>query len=239
MSDMTVGSLAARTGVTVRTLHHYDAIGLLRPSGRTDAGYRLYGDRDVLRLEQIVLLRGVGLSLGEVSEALAGPADQLRHLLEQHAAEARRRAEDMQTVAARLAHMADRLRTHQPASVDEALSTIQIVYVFEKYFDQDQLSAVREHAQGIGPEALKDAEAEWPRLIGAVRHEMQRGTPPEAPAVRALARRWQELIQMFVQNRPDVGMAAGRMMSAEPAIRQRMGLDAEVMTYVARATAAL
>ena len=135
--------------------------------------------------------------------------------------------------------MTERLRTHQLASVDEALSTIQIVYVFEKYFDRDQMDAIRNHARDLGAEVINEAQAEWSRLIGAVRYEMQRGAPPDAPQVLALARRWQELIELFVKNRPDVGMAAGRMLSAEPSIREQMGLDSEVVTYVARATSAL
>ncbi len=53
----TVRQLARLTGVTVRTLHHYDQIGLLRPGARTAAGYRLYGQQDLLRLQQILLFR--------------------------------------------------------------------------------------------------------------------------------------------------------------------------------------
>jgi hypothetical protein len=53
---LTVGEVAKRTGLSVRTLHHYDALGLLEPSGRTDAGYRLYTVKDLMKLQQIVLL---------------------------------------------------------------------------------------------------------------------------------------------------------------------------------------
>jgi MerR family transcriptional regulator, thiopeptide resistance regulator len=239
MSEITVGALATRTGITVRTLHHYDSIGLLKPSGRTDAGYRLYADRDILRLEQIVVLRGIGLTLPEVSEILSGSPEQLRHALETHAADARRRSEEMRTLAERLEHMTERLHTHRVVSIDEAISTIQVVNVFEKYFDRDQMDAIRKHANEIGADVINDAQAEWPRLIGAVRHEMQSGTPPDAPQVAALAKRWQELIDLFMNNRPDIGMAAGRMMSAEPSMRAQMGLDADVVNYIAEATAAL
>src|SRR5690348_16717255 len=61
---------AALTGVTVRTLHHYDAVGLLKPSGRTRAGYRLYGERDFARLQQIVTLKFIGFSLQQIKELL-------------------------------------------------------------------------------------------------------------------------------------------------------------------------
>ena len=61
---------AQRAGVTVRTLHHYDRLGLLKPSRYTDAGYRLYGERDFARLQQIVVLKFIGLSLKEIKRLL-------------------------------------------------------------------------------------------------------------------------------------------------------------------------
>src|SRR6266545_2053196 len=66
-----IGELAAATGLTVRTLHYYEEIGLLIPSGRTNAGHRLYDDTDVARLYRICLLRRLGLPLVEISRALA------------------------------------------------------------------------------------------------------------------------------------------------------------------------
>ena len=66
----TVGDLAKLTGVTVRALHHYDEIGLVRPSERTAAGYRLYTDADVHRLQQVLLFRELGLPLEEIASAI-------------------------------------------------------------------------------------------------------------------------------------------------------------------------
>src|ERR1051325_2126270 len=61
---------AELTGVTVRALHHYDRLGLLKPSGRTVCGYRLYGERDFARLQQIVTLKFIGLSLKQIKNVL-------------------------------------------------------------------------------------------------------------------------------------------------------------------------
>jgi DNA-binding transcriptional MerR regulator len=61
---------AKRAGVTIRALHHYDRLGLLKPSGRTAAGYRLYTDRDLVRLEQIVALKFIGFPLSQIREVL-------------------------------------------------------------------------------------------------------------------------------------------------------------------------
>jgi DNA-binding transcriptional MerR regulator len=69
-----VGELAAAAGLTVRTLHHYDSIGLLRPSARSDAGYRLYARDDVARLQQIQALRSFGMGLADIGLYLDSPA---------------------------------------------------------------------------------------------------------------------------------------------------------------------
>ncbi len=83
---LTVGRLAKLAGITVRTLHHYDELGLLAPGGRSAAGYRAYGEPDVERLQQILFYRELGFGLDEIREILAdGGTDTLAHLRRQHA----------------------------------------------------------------------------------------------------------------------------------------------------------
>ena len=80
----TVGELAKLTGITVRTLHHYDEIGLVQPSDRSRAGYRLYDDGDVLRLQQVLLYRELGLPLDDIAAVLDDPAHETRASLLRH-----------------------------------------------------------------------------------------------------------------------------------------------------------
>ena len=77
----TVGQVAAEVGTTVRALHHYDEVGLVRPSRRSSAGYRVYDDADVDRLRQVLTYRALGLSLEDVRRVLDDPAaDTAQHL---------------------------------------------------------------------------------------------------------------------------------------------------------------
>ncbi|SCE70142.1 MerR family transcriptional regulator [Micromonospora mirobrigensis] len=81
----TVGQVARAAGVTVRTLHHYDEIGLLSPGGRTPAGYRRYDDADLERLQLIRYYRELGFPLDEIAAILDDPAaDPAAHLRRQH-----------------------------------------------------------------------------------------------------------------------------------------------------------
>lgn len=81
--DYRVGELADLAGVSVRTLHHYDALGLVSPSERSHAGYRVYGPEDLSRLQQVLLYRQFGFSLTEIGRVLATSAGRREALQEQ------------------------------------------------------------------------------------------------------------------------------------------------------------
>ena len=68
--DMKVGELSKQTGISVKTLHHYDEMNLLNPSLRSDSGHRVYSQKDLLRLQKILTLKELGISLGEIKEIL-------------------------------------------------------------------------------------------------------------------------------------------------------------------------
>src|SRR4051812_43996547 len=81
---LTVGAVAQLAGVTVRTLHHYDEIGLVSPGGRSPAGYRIYDEADLDRLHAVLAYRELGFGLEDIAELLAGTGDPLEHLRRQH-----------------------------------------------------------------------------------------------------------------------------------------------------------
>jgi DNA-binding transcriptional MerR regulator len=95
-SEWTVAKLAALTGVSVRTLHHYDQLGLLEPSSRTDAGYRLYGPAQLERLRAILVWRRLGVQLSQIGALLdSDDSDRVDVLVSQRA----RVSEQMQQLA--------------------------------------------------------------------------------------------------------------------------------------------
>jgi MerR family transcriptional regulator, thiopeptide resistance regulator len=98
---LTVGQVARRAGLTVRTLHHYDEIGLLSPSGRTAAGYRSYAEPDLERLQRIMCYRQLGFALHDIHEILDDPTAQaIDHLRRQHELLTQRIADLQDMVAA-------------------------------------------------------------------------------------------------------------------------------------------
>jgi DNA-binding transcriptional MerR regulator len=100
-----VGALAARTGLTVRALHHYDALGLCRPSRRSAGGHRLYTRDDVTRLYRVALLRRLGLHLDEIATAIDQPRWHLPLALQRHLADTTSRLDATARLRTRLAAM--------------------------------------------------------------------------------------------------------------------------------------
>ena len=105
-----VGELARRTGLTVRTLHHYDEIGLLKPSLHTEAGYRLYTAGDVARLQQVLSLRQLGFSLEEIRDCLDRPGFSPLEVIRLHVARLREQIELQRRLCERLEALAEHFR---------------------------------------------------------------------------------------------------------------------------------
>jgi DNA-binding transcriptional MerR regulator len=153
-----IGELAAATGVSVRSLRHYDRIGLLVPSGRTAAGHRRYTAAEVRRLHQLVALRGFGLSLADIRQALDSGVDP-RRLLRRQAA---RVAEQLAT-ARRLQRHLDRLIAAlddltEPTS-DDLIPLIEEMTTMTRPLTPEELAEMgevrRRYAETLAPEELR------------------------------------------------------------------------------------
>jgi DNA-binding transcriptional MerR regulator len=118
MTTWTVGQVADLFGVTVRTLHHYDEIGLLTPSARSRAGYRLYTEADLVRLQQVVVYRRLELPLEEIASLLDGGDDPVTHLRRQREA-VLTRLDELKELVGAIDRALEREMSDQPATPDE------------------------------------------------------------------------------------------------------------------------
>jgi len=231
-----VGELARRTGLTVRTLHHYDETGLLRPSRRTAAGHRLYGADDVARLHQIQTLRRLGFGLEEIRGLLDRPDFAPSRVVELHLERVRGLIRAQQALCDRLETIARHLRSAEPVSADEFIQTIEAMTMIEKYYTPEQLEELRQRRERLGEERIREVEEAWPRLMDEVRAEMERGTDPADPRMQALARRWKELLEEFTGGDPGIQRSLQNLYQNEPTVH---GTDVAamrpMMEYVQRA----
>jgi DNA-binding transcriptional MerR regulator len=238
-----VGELAGRTGLTVRTLHHYDRIGLLNPSGRTDSnhgvGHRLYTAADVARLQQILSLKLLGFGLEQIREYLSRDDYDPRRVVRLHLERVRGQAEQLRRLGERLAVLADALDKAEVVSADEFLATIEVMTMIEKYYTPEQLAQIDARKAVLGEERIKEANAAWPPLFAAVRLEMDAGTDPADPKMQALAQKWYGLLDEFTGGDPGLFNSTRNMYANEDRIRE---MDVKAMrpmfAYIEKAAAA-
>jgi DNA-binding transcriptional MerR regulator len=188
---LNVGELARQTGLSVRALHYYDEIGLLRPSHHTESGHRLYGAGDVARLQQIKSLRQFGLSLEEVRDCLDRPDFSPLQVIRLHLARLREQIALQRRLCDRLEVLAARLESAEAVSVEEFLRTIEVISMIEKYYTPEQMKQFEEVGKQVGPEEIRAVEEAWTALLAEVR--ANRDLDPASLQAQALARRWEEL----------------------------------------------
>lgn len=239
MRTWRVGELAKATGLTVRTLHHYDEVGLLSPSHRTAAGHRMYSEADVQRLQQIVSLRSLGFALDDIRGVLGGRELTPLQIVRMHADRLRQQIRTQQRLVERLDAVAAGLGKAEHVSADELIHLIEETTMFDKYYTPEQLDQLAARREQVGEERIAEVEAEWPRLMAEVRAEMDRGTDPSDPRVQELARRWTGLVREFTGGDPGIARSLNNLYQNEESVRgMDVGPTREMGAYIAQASAA-
>lgn len=233
-----VGELARRTGLTVRTLHHYDESGLLRPSLRSAAGHRLYTRADVARLHQIRALRTLGLPLAQIRELLDASGITFAGVVELQLSRLRATMAAERRICDRLEALRSMLAAGGEIPLDEMVDTIEEMTTMEKYYTEEQLRTLDARAAALGADRIAAVEAEWKTLIDEVRRHMKAGTDPTSEPIRALAGRWHALIAEFTGGDAGIARSAGQVWQQEENVH---GFDAaemrELMGYIQRSSA--
>jgi DNA-binding transcriptional MerR regulator len=236
MASWKVGELAKRTGMTVRTLHHYDEIGLLSPSRRTAAGHRLYGEDDVAKLQQVASLRSLGFPLEEIRELLSHKRLSPLQIVRMHADRMREQARTQQRLVERLDALAAGLSAAEAVSAEQLIATIEEITMFEKYYTPDQLDSLAQRREELGEARIKEVEGEWPVLQAAVQAEMERGTHPCDPRVQALAAKWKALVEEFTGGDAGIRQSVTNLLQNEDTVHgQPMAAMRPMMDFMGRA----
>lgn len=213
-----VGELAARTGLTVRTLHHYDAVGLVSPSARTGSGHRLYTAADLARLQQVLSLKQLGFGLDEIRDYLSRADYDPRRVVRLHLDRVRGKVAELQALADRLAGLADALDRAEAVSADEFLNTVREITMAEPYFTPEQMEQIKARGGQVGQARIDEVQAEWPRLMAEVQAAMDDGLPPTDPKAQEFARRWFGLVAEFTGGDPGLFKSLKRMYQTEDTV---------------------
>ncbi|MEL6321402.1 MAG: MerR family transcriptional regulator [Cyanobacteria bacterium J06626_14] len=229
---MKIGELANQTGLSIRTLHYYDEIGLLSPSHRSDVGHRLYSNQDIIRLQQILSLRQLGFSLAEIRECLASPDYALPKVIDLHRSRLREQMGLSYALLGRLDAIARELETTRSVAVEDLIQTMEAITMSEQYFTPEQ--------QAVLESRFREGETEWQDLLTQVRAEMAKGSDLNSPSVRRLARRWLWSMRSFIRDDEEIYTSLTRMYQQEGPTAASWGtMDAATFEYISKAVSFL
>ena len=239
-----VQEFAKLAGVTVRTLHHYDRLGLLKPSGRSDAGYRLYRDRDAGRLEQIVVLKFLGLPLTEIARLLRRErplADVLRRQ-QIVLAEKRQQLDAAIRAIGRAEQSLASRRDPDWALFVQIVKEIDMQNSTEwskKYYSPAAQQTVEARQTQWTPELQERVTREWNALLADVGAAVEAREPATSARAKALAVRWRALLQDFTGGDAEVQQGLNKMWADKenwPAdLRGRFHIDPQIQDFITEA----
>ncbi|HEY5799183.1 MAG TPA: MerR family transcriptional regulator, partial [Burkholderiaceae bacterium] len=224
-----IGELAARSGVTVRTLHHYDSIGLLRPSTRSDSGYRLYGAADIARLHHILALRKLGLALPEIGSCLSSPDFSLTDIVARQIASLERQIAEAGALHARLTQLQATLSAGEQPELGDWLSTLELMHMYEQYFNQQELARLSLY------DAPPEVEREWQDLVARLAAAMADGVQPADPRALALSAEWMTKLVRDTGGDPRLMQKLDTMHKAEASVQRETGITLEMIAYIGAA----
>jgi DNA-binding transcriptional MerR regulator len=211
----TVKQLSDLAGVSARTLHFYDEIGLLKPSAKGENGYRYYGEGSLLRLQQILFFKELDFSLAEIQEIVDRPDFDLVKALGAH----RRLLEERALRLKRLIHTVDKTMMHLKGEIDMSDNEY-----YEGFNEEKQKEYSQEARQRWGTAVVQESENRWNRLTPeqkaakqaesdavtrAIVAHMAEG--PASPEIQRLIGRMHEGMQFYYDCTYDIFQGLGHM----------------------------
>lgn len=221
----TVKKVAKLSGVSVRTLHFYDEIGLLKPAFVRENGYRYYGEDELLRLQQILFFRELGFPLAEIQAVMAAEDFERLEALKAHQASLRRKVERMSTLMTTIDKTIAKLEGRSPMADEE---------LFEGFDPAQQAKYEEEVRERWGSDNLEESKrrtahytkADWKGVqessmaIGAAwKAVVDRGLPPDHPEAQAVAKQHFHWIEQFYTPTKEVFIGLGELYRDDPRFR--------------------
>ncbi|MCR2776001.1 MerR family transcriptional regulator [Enterobacter kobei] len=226
-----VGELAKRAGITVRTLHHYEQTGLLLPSARSAAGYRLYNLADVQRLHMIQTLAKAGLELAEIRDFLEQASLSLTELLHAQITLLDKQLCSIHTLRDRLVELRTGLRDDATPDLESWLQTLELMNMYDRWFSKEELQQL---PFAVQKEALT---AIWSGLVTEANILLEQHIPVTDARAMELATRWMERLEQDTAGKPEFLTRLNEMHSVEPQMQAQTGITSEMTEYITRAFA--
>lgn len=232
-----VGELAKRVGLTIRTLHHYDQIGLFSPSQTTESGHRLYSEADVRTLQQIMSLKQLGFALEEIRAMISNPAYDPVAVLNLHLSRLDEQIDTLVTLRDRVHSIRAELQVGRPVSSELFLTVMQMMSITQSpHFKPEQMQGLKQRYYSLEADVRDQLAAKGQQYLAEFRRYLELGRVPSDPDVVTLARRWKAEMAAYLPADEQWTESAERYYRENPQAGLPVGMDGELYRYIKQAT---
>lgn len=239
MKPLKIGELAKKTGLTIRALHHYDEIGLLSPSYRTEAGHRLYAEKDIQKLQKIMLLQLMSFSLAEIKICIERKDFSFHDMAKAHLNRLQVEILSQKKLYNRIESIIEALNHQQASSIDNAIETIKAIVMYEKYYTPEQLETLKSRQDTMSKEELSQVQEAWETLFKEFEAAFNAKIDVSHASVIKLGHSANALIEEFTGGDPEMKKSFQKMYSTEGGhnvlSQHGVKVSAELFQYIANA----
>ncbi|HEV2608681.1 MAG TPA: MerR family transcriptional regulator [Noviherbaspirillum sp.] len=228
-----IGELSKRTGVTIRALRHYDEIGLLSPSARSEGGFRLYGPDDVGKLYRIQALIRLNLSLTEIQQLLTVGGAAFPDVVEKQIVFLNHQISHAAALRDHLTELQSRHRQSSALAMDDWLGALAQMSAVSRYFNDDERDALATQRASVKAPGGDEKAA----LVAALQRFMTQGVAADSDDAQELGYRWIQLLMKEVGGDEGLLMKYYAMQWNEESLQMLSGIDHSGMTYISHAMA--
>ena len=212
---------AEKAKVTVRTLHHYDRLGLLKPFRRTAKGFRLYGENEFARLQQILTLKFIGFSLAQIKKILANRSFVLAETLELQRDVLQQQVTRIESALAAIERAAEINRQNGAIDWESFNQIIEVINMEQntewtrKYYSEAAQAKVEDRKKLWSPELQERVTKDWNDLTADIEAAIAAGVKPADERAQTLAARWNALIEEFTGGDAEIREGLNKMYADE------------------------
>ena len=230
------------TAVTVRALHYYDEIGLLKPSNKTASGHRLYSEKDLLRLQQITTLKFLGFSLGVIKEIILNKNFNIHHSLKIQAEMLSLESSRIDKAIKLINYISDKLQTDNPIAWETLTKIIEVMNMSElernqwekRFLNTTEMNEFEKMVASRPQAQWDEIHQRWLELLNEIKLNLAHA--PDSEIGQALAKKWLVLVEEIYGDYQQLKNKMWEAMKSEAMPKDDFPYDQAVLNYIEKAT---
>lgn len=218
-----IGELALETGLTVRTLHYYDELELLKPTFETEGGHRLYNRADLERLQKILTLKQLGFPLEKIKEALDNPNFSMKEAAAKLRLDIQKKRMELEEIEVCLLEL-EKSQGQQEISEENLIQLLGRMALLDPYFSKEQIDDIKKYNLQFGPEKLNELRLDWVKITEELQQAIDNHAAPSDWRTKSTCMQWFGLASAFMGGSLDAVYDLKKIVDAEPNAAIQLGI---------------